>query len=130
MKTRKKAIQKPKGPKSKNYYNLFLSIAFTIIFILCVRSCFYQKERMQHTASVTARIVWTGKPSGIRVGPPQMGCEYFVKGVKYEHRFPKNNIDTANGWCLEVRYSVEDPLVAEPNYAKGSYACAAVSQDQ
>jgi len=82
---------------------------------------------MQHTALVTARIVWTGKPSGIRVGPNEIGCEYYVKGVKYRQTFEQKDSTTSHGRCLEVRYSVEDPQVAEPTYAKGSYACAAVS---
>ncbi|WP_149867216.1 hypothetical protein [Solirubrum puertoriconensis] len=90
---------------------------------MCVNSYIYQKEKIKNSNVVAAKIIWSGKPSGIRVGPDQIGCSYRLKGTLYERSFEKRSIKVSSNSCVELKYSVDDPSVAELNYDKGSFTC-------
>ena len=116
--------KKISSAKSGKTYNRVLAVATSVLIILCLHSYFDKKERMLNYSTTQGKVIWLGLPSGIRTGPREVECRYYVDGRPHQQTFERKLDQLKIGDCLEIKYSLTDPDVSEINYEKGAFLCS------
>jgi hypothetical protein len=115
--------EKITSAKSGKTYSRVMAVAISVLIILCLHSYFDKKQKMLSYSITQGKVIWLGLPSGIRVGPKQMECKYYVNGKSYQQTFERRQDQLKIGDCLEIKYSQVDPDISEVNYEKGAFTC-------
>jgi hypothetical protein len=109
--------------KSGKTYTRVMTVTTSVLIILCLRSFFDKKQKILSYSITQGKVIWLGLPSGIRVGPKQVECKYYVNGKSYQQTFERRLDQLKIGDCLEIKYSQVDPDISEVNYEKGAFTC-------
>jgi hypothetical protein len=115
--------KKTTAAKSRQTYIRVMAVAISVLIILCLHSHFDKKQKMLSYSTTQGKVIWLGIPSGIRVGPKEVECRYYVNGKTHQQTFERKIDQLKIGDCLEIKYSRIDPDISEVNYEKGAFIC-------